>query len=77
MGRTSSLVLKPGLEAVELDGKTWGVPISVGNHLMLLYNKKLIAAPLKNTDEMIKVAKELTRDPTRMACLISMGLSTT
>ena len=53
---------KPGLEAVELDGKTWGVPISVGNHLMLLYNKKLIAAPPKNTDEMIKVAKELTRD---------------
>ena len=53
---------KPGLEAVELDGKTWGVPISVGNHLMLLYNKKLIAAPPKNTDEMIKVAKGLTRD---------------
>jgi len=53
---------RPGLEAVELDGKTWGVPISVGNHLMLLYNKKLIAAPPKNTDEMIKVAKELTRD---------------
>ncbi len=53
---------KPGLEAVELDGKTWGVPISVGNHLMLLYNKKLIAAPPKNTDEMIKAAKGLTRD---------------
>ena len=44
------------------DGKTWGVPIANGNHLMLLYNKKLIAAPPKNTNDMIKVAKELTRD---------------
>ncbi len=31
-----------GLAAVVLDGKTWGVPISNGNHLMLYYNKTLI-----------------------------------
>jgi arabinogalactan oligomer/maltooligosaccharide transport system substrate-binding protein len=54
--------VRPGLECVELDGKTWGVPISVGNHLMLLYNKNLIKTAPKNTDEMIKVGKELTRD---------------
>ncbi|MEA4884172.1 MAG: extracellular solute-binding protein [Clostridia bacterium] len=53
---------RPGLEAVELDGKTWGVPISVGNHLMLMYNKKLIKTPPQNTDELIKIGKELTRD---------------
>ena len=54
--------VKPGIEAVELGGKVWGVPLSVGNHLMLLYNKKLIANPPKDTDELIKVGKELTKD---------------
>lgn len=54
--------VRPGLEVVELEGKTWGVPISVGNHLMLLYNKKLLPEAPQNTDEMIKVAKELTID---------------
>lgn len=54
--------VRPGLECVELDGRTWGVPISVGNHLMLLYNKNLIETAPENTDEMIKVGKELTID---------------
>ncbi|MEW5865971.1 MAG: extracellular solute-binding protein [Bacillota bacterium] len=54
--------VKPGVEAVELGGKVWGVPISVGNHLMLLYNKKLIKDPPKDTDELIKAGKELTKD---------------
>ncbi len=46
--------------AVKLNGKTWGVPISNGNHLMLLYNKSLVPTPPKNTDEMIKIAQKLT-----------------
>ncbi|MDI7247852.1 MAG: extracellular solute-binding protein [Bacillota bacterium] len=54
--------VKPGVEAVEMGGKVWGVPISVGNHLMLLYNKKLIKTAPKDTDELIKVGKELTKD---------------
>lgn len=54
--------VRPGLECVELEGKTWGVPISVGNHLMLLYNKNLIKEAPVNTDEMIKVGKALTVD---------------
>ncbi|MGE5572407.1 MAG: extracellular solute-binding protein [Bacteroidota bacterium] len=54
--------VKPGVEAVELGGKVWGVPLSVGNHLMLLYNKKLIKTPPKDTNELIKVGKELTKD---------------
>lgn len=57
-----SKFVKPGLDAVQMDGKTWGVPISVGNHLMLLYNKKLIKTPPATTDELIKVAKSLTKD---------------
>jgi len=46
--------------SVVMNGKTWGVPISSGNHLMLLFNKDLIAAAPADTDEMIAKAKELT-----------------
>ncbi len=46
--------------AVKLDGKTWGVPIANGNHLMLLYNKSLIAEAPKDTDELFAKGKELT-----------------
>lgn len=54
-------VVKVGdyVESVVMNGKTWAVPISAGNHLMLQYNKKFVAAPPKDTDEMIKMAKDL------------------
>jgi len=48
------------LAAVQLDGKTWGVPIANGNHLMLLYNKDLVETPPANTDELVQIAQELT-----------------
>jgi len=48
------------LAAVKLEGKTWGVPISNGNHLMLLYNKSLIAEPPKDTDELFAIGQEQT-----------------
>lgn len=48
------------MDAVKLEGKYWGIPISNGNQLMLLYNKKLIAEAPKNTDELLAVGKELT-----------------
>lgn len=54
--------VESSLNAVKLEGKYWGVPISNGNQLMLLYNKKLIAQPPKDTDELFKVGKELTSD---------------
>jgi arabinogalactan oligomer/maltooligosaccharide transport system substrate-binding protein len=47
------------VNAVKLGGKTWGVPISNGNHLMLLYNKKLIATPPKTTNEMFALIGKL------------------
>ncbi len=50
------------LAAVTLDGETWGVPVSNGNHLMLLYNKDLISSPPQDTDELIEMGKQLTSD---------------
>ena len=52
--------VESALAAVELEGKHWGVPISNGNHLMLLYNKKLVSEPPKDTDELFAKGKELT-----------------
>jgi arabinogalactan oligomer/maltooligosaccharide transport system substrate-binding protein len=50
----------PGaLEAVKLDGKAWGIPLSYGNNLMLLYNKNMVKDPPKDTDALIKVSKDL------------------
>jgi len=49
-------------EAVLLEGKIWGVPLTNGNHLMFLYNKSLVDEPPKDTDELISMAKELTTD---------------
>ncbi|HAF63145.1 MAG TPA: sugar ABC transporter substrate-binding protein [Anaerolineaceae bacterium] len=46
--------------SVVMNGQTWGVPISSGNHLMLYYNKALIAEPPADTDELIAKAQELT-----------------
>ncbi|HBY94012.1 MAG TPA: sugar ABC transporter substrate-binding protein, partial [Chloroflexi bacterium] len=48
------------LAAVELDGKHWGIPISNGNHLMLLCNKKIVDTPPADTDELIAKGKEWT-----------------
>lgn len=46
--------------SVVMDGKTWGVPISSGNHLMLIYNKDLVPTPPVNTDELISMGGALT-----------------
>jgi arabinogalactan oligomer/maltooligosaccharide transport system substrate-binding protein len=48
------------LAAVKLDGKTWGVPINNGNHLMLLHNKDLVPQAPADTEEMFRVAQRLT-----------------
>ncbi|MCX7648060.1 MAG: extracellular solute-binding protein [Elusimicrobiales bacterium] len=49
-----SLYNKPVVDAITLEGKIWGVPISNGNHLMLMYNKKFVKSPPKTTDELFK-----------------------
>ena len=48
------------VESVAIDGEVWGVPVSTGNHLMLFYNRSLLAEAPENTDEFIEVAQELT-----------------
>ncbi len=47
------------VNAVKLGGKTWGVPISNGNHLMLMYNKKLVAKPPATTNELFALIDKL------------------
>ncbi len=56
-----SIFVDSALEAVKLEGKYWGIPISNGNHLMLLYNKKLISKVPEDTDELFAIGKKLTQ----------------
>jgi len=37
------------VKAITLDDKTWGIPISNGNHLMLFFNKKLVSKSPEST----------------------------
>jgi arabinogalactan oligomer/maltooligosaccharide transport system substrate-binding protein len=55
-----NMYVDSAMDAVKLKGKYWGIPISNGNQLMLLYNKKLIAEAPKDTDELFAVGKKLT-----------------
>ena len=54
-----SLFAESATAAVQLGGKTWGVPISNGNQLMLYYNKDLIAEPPADTEALIAAAADL------------------
>lgn len=44
------------VESVTMNGKTWAVPISSGNHLMLLYNKDLVSTPPADSDALLALA---------------------
>ncbi len=48
------------VESVTFDGEVYAVPISTGNHLMLLYNKKLVASAPEDSDAFVKVASAIT-----------------
>jgi arabinogalactan oligomer/maltooligosaccharide transport system substrate-binding protein len=49
------------LDPAIVAGTLWGVPDNYGNHLMLIYNKALIATPPATFEELITKAKELTK----------------
>lgn len=52
----------PGsLDPAKVKGILWGVPDNYGNHLMLIYNKSLIAEPPATFEDLIAKAKELTK----------------
>jgi arabinogalactan oligomer/maltooligosaccharide transport system substrate-binding protein len=52
--------LPNALAAVQADGKTWGVPISYGNQLMLYWNKDLVPDGPTDSASMIAAAKANT-----------------
>lgn len=47
------------LNTVNLNGQTWGIPFSAGNHLMLIYNKSLVETPPATVEDLIAMAPEL------------------
>jgi arabinogalactan oligomer/maltooligosaccharide transport system substrate-binding protein len=66
--------VQPGIDAALYQGKIWGVPISVGNHLMLLYNKKLLPNPPTDTDQMIKMAQDfMTANPGKYGLVYNLN----
>ncbi len=48
------------VESVNMGGETWAVPISSGNHLMLMYNTDIVSEPPETTEELIEMGQELT-----------------
>lgn len=45
---------KPVIEAISLDGHAWGVPMTNGNHLLLMYNKRFSPKAPETTDELFR-----------------------
>ncbi|MDQ3233116.1 MAG: extracellular solute-binding protein [Pseudobdellovibrionaceae bacterium] len=50
------------LEMARIDGKTWGLPLNEGNHLILYYNKDLVKNPPATTKDLIDQAKAFTNE---------------
>lgn len=50
------------LNTVVLDGQTWGIPFSAGNHLMLIYNKQYVETPPATVEELIEMSAQLVAD---------------
>ncbi len=53
---------KAAVEAVSQDGKTWGVPISNGNHLMLMYNKSFVHKPPQTMAELFDFCDQRAKE---------------
>ena len=47
---------------MSLHGETYGVPVTMGNHLMLMYNKNIVDEAPETWSELIEVAKANTVD---------------
>jgi arabinogalactan oligomer/maltooligosaccharide transport system substrate-binding protein len=59
----ASVYDESALAAVQVDGTTWGAPISNGNQLMLYWNKSIVGdEPPADTDELRDAAVENTGD---------------
>nr|HPI41336.1 extracellular solute-binding protein [Pseudobdellovibrionaceae bacterium] len=62
------------LSTIQYQGHIYMQGDMVGNHLMLIYNKKLLTTPPKNTDELIAMAKENTLDIDKDGVIDRYGL---
>ena len=47
---------RPGVEGVVHGGRIWGVPHTLGMHLMLFYNADLVATPAADTRSLVEIA---------------------
>lgn len=52
----------PALTGVTRDGHLWGLPDTAGLHLLLFYNRDLVAVPPANTEELYALAASFTDD---------------
>ncbi|NLP08792.1 extracellular solute-binding protein [bacterium] len=57
-----SFLTEPFAANTRLNGHLWQIADRVGNHLCLVYNKKLIATPPQTMSELIRVGQKLTID---------------
>lgn len=58
LGVDTAQFVQAAYDATLVDNKHYGIPLSYGNNLMLLVNKKLIAKVPADTDEMVASAKD-------------------
>jgi len=59
---TDSLEKFDRMSLTYFEGHLYQIGDRIGNHLALVYNKALIPEPPKDTDELIKLGKQLTKD---------------
>jgi ABC-type glycerol-3-phosphate transport system substrate-binding protein len=52
----------PALTGVTRDGRIWGLPDTAGLHLLLFYNRDMIAVPPATTEELYEVAESFTQE---------------
>jgi arabinogalactan oligomer/maltooligosaccharide transport system substrate-binding protein len=57
--KTKGRFLPTTMEAMTYRGQVWGLPLNY-KVITLIYNKKLVKTPPKDSTELVKVAKELT-----------------
>ncbi len=69
---TFAMLDSKAIENYKYKGKVYGIPYKVGNCLVLVYNKDLIAEPPTTLDELVQKAKELTNAPNQYGLVYDM-----
>jgi len=58
----------PSIAAItNIGGKTYGIPLQAGNHIMMYYNKSLVKDPPKTFADLVTLAKQLQTDNAKVA----------